>query len=195
MNVSEQPPSKEIRDEGTEPEIASTKWQEIEPRWKAILGLEATIDTLRINMESLRTEMEASFRRMLTADEKLDALATDVVEWNKAKSRLHYALPKAKEFIHRAIWAKGTPERKRLDEFFKNPIGPHLSLSQIDQVLEELEVLRKDRQVLATQGAVVQQECKSISADVQAALRRLQSNAASRPARKRGATGAKSRGY
>ena len=26
-------------------EIASAKWQELEPRWKAILGLEATIDT------------------------------------------------------------------------------------------------------------------------------------------------------
>src|SRR5262245_29289337 len=147
MNFSEQPPSKP--NEGDEPEIASAKWQEIEPRWKAILGLEATIDTLRINMEALRTEMEASFRRTLTGDEKLNALSNDVVQWNKAKSRVHYALPKAKEFIHRAIWAKGIPERKRLDEFFKNPIGPHLHPEEVDKVLEELENLRKDRQVLS----------------------------------------------
>jgi hypothetical protein len=58
-------------------------------------------------------------------------------------------------------------------------------------VLEELEILRKDRQVFATLGAALYQECKGISADVQGALRRLQSNAAARPARKRGATGAK----
>jgi len=172
-------------------EIASAKWQELEPRWKAILGLEATIDTLRISMEGVRAEMEASLKRMLTGEEKLNALSNDVVQWNKAKSRVHFALPKAKEFIHRAIWAKGTPERKRLDEFFKNPIGAHLPLPEIDQVLEELEFWRKDLQVLSGQGVTVYQECKSISADVEVALRTLQRNAAARPAKKKGATGAK----
>ncbi len=179
-----------VGNESGEPEIASAKWQELEPRWKVILGLEASIDTLRISMEGVRTEMEASLKRMLTAEEKLNALSVDVVLWNKAKSRVHYALPKAKEFIHRAIWAKGTPEWKRLNEFFKNPIGAHLPLPEIDKVLEELEFLRKDRQVLSTHGATVYQECKSIVADVESALRRLQSNAAKRPARKKGATGA-----
>jgi len=181
----------EARHEDGQPEVASGRWQELEPRWKAILGLEATIDTLRINMEALRTEMEASFRRTLAGDEKLNALSNDVVQWNKAKSRVHYALPKANEFIHRAIWAKGTPERKRLDEFFKNPIDAHIPLAEIDRVLEEMEILRKDRQVLSQQGVTVYQECKGIAADVQAALRTLQINAAARPAKKRGATGAK----
>jgi hypothetical protein len=184
-----------VRNEGEEPGVASAKWQELEPRWKVILGLEATIDTLRINMEGLRTEMEASFKRMLTGEEKTNALSIDVVQWNKAKSRVHYALPKAKEFIHRAIWAKGTPERKRLDEFFKNPMGAHIPLAEIDKVLEELEILRKDRQDLSTKGARVHQECKSIVADVQGALRRLQINAANRPAKKRGGTGAKGKGF
>ena len=188
---SEQPPSEDVRKEGVEPEMAPAKWQELEPRWKAILGLEATIDTLRINMEALRTEMEASFKRTLTGEEKLNALSNDVVYWNKAKSRIHYALPKAKEFIHRAIWAKGIPERKRLDEFFKSPIGSHIPLPEVDKVLEELEILRKDRQVLSGEGVTVYQECRSIVSDVQAALRRLQINAAARPAKKRGATGAK----
>ncbi len=171
--------------------MASAKWQELEPRWKAILGLEATIDTLRISLEGARAEMEASLKRMLTGEEKLNALSNDVVQWNKAKSRVHFALPKAKEFIHRAIWVKGTPERKRLDEFFKNPIGAHLPLPEIDQVLEELEFWRKDLQVLSGQGVTVYQECKSISADVETALRTLQRNAAARPAKKKGATGAK----
>jgi len=176
--------------ESSEPEIVAAKCQDMESRWKAILGLEASIDVLRISMEGVRTEMEASTRRMLTAEEKLNALAADVVQWNKAKSRVHYALPKAGEFIHRAIWAKGTPERKRLDEFFKNPIGPHLPLPEIDQVLEELQIWRKDRQVFSAQGATVHQECKSIVADVESALRTLRSNAAARPSKKKGATGA-----
>ena len=187
MNFSEQPLP---RNESGEAHIASAKCQDMEARWKAILGLEAGIDTLRISMEGLRTEMEASLKRMLTAEEKLNALAADLVQWNKAKSRVHYALPKAGEFIHRAIWAKGTPERKRLDEFFKNPIGPHLPFPEIDQVLEELEIWRKDRQVFSTQGATVYQECKGIVADVERALRTLQRNAAARPAKKKGATGA-----
>jgi hypothetical protein len=188
MNSSEQPV---VPNEDGEPGIASARWQELEPRWKAVLGLEAAIDTLRISMESLRTEMEASFKWTLSGEEKLNALANDVVQWNKAKSRIHYALPKVKEFIHRAIWARGTPERKRLDEFFKNPLGPHIPLPEIDQVLEEIEILRKDRQVLSQDGLTVQQECRAIVADVQSSLRRLQINAAARPARKRGATGAK----
>jgi hypothetical protein len=146
-------------------------------------------------MEGTRAEMEASLRRPMTAEEKLNALTADVVQWNKAKSRIHYALPKAREFIHRAIWAKGTPERKRLDEFFKNPIGGHISLPQIDRVLEELENLRKDLQVFSAHGVTVCQECKSISADVQASLRRLQSNAAARPSRRKGATGAKGKSF
>ena len=135
--------------------------------------------------------MEGSLKRTLTAEEKLNALAADVVQWNKAKSRIHYALPKAREFIHRAIWAKGTPERKRLDELFKNPSGADLPLPQMNKVMEELEVLRKDRQVLSAQGVTVYQECKSISADIQEALRKLQNNAATRAWKKRAAPRAK----
>ena len=48
-------------------------------------------------------------------------------------------------------------------------------------------MLLKDRQVLSAHGNSVYQECKSISADVQGALRTLQANAASNAAKKRGA--------
>jgi uncharacterized protein YoxC len=188
----EKPPSEaDAQNERAEQDIAAAKWQDLETRWKAILGLEATVDTQRASMESLRTEMEASLRRTLSTEEKLNALQGDVVQWNKAKSRIHYAVPKANEFIHHAVWMKGTPERKKLDEFFKNAVGVQTPLPEMDKVLEELEVWRKDLQVLSTRGATVYQEGKGIVADVQGSLRRLQSNAAARPARKRGATGAK----
>src|SRR5262249_5641167 len=36
---------------GCEPEIPEAKWQDFEARWNAILGLEASMDTLRISME------------------------------------------------------------------------------------------------------------------------------------------------
>src|SRR5262249_51219694 len=166
------PPQAVARDESGEPEVASARWQEPAARWKAILGLEANVDTLRISMEGLRAEMEASLKRVLRAEEKQHALAADVAQWNKAKSRVHYALPKARDFIHRATWAQGTPERKRLGELFKDPTGADIPLAQTGKVLEELEILRKDRQVLSVQGATVYQECKCISEDVQAALRR-----------------------
>ena len=132
---------------------------------------------------------------LFRSEEKLHALAADVSQWTKAKSRLHHALPKAREFIHRATWAKGTPERKRLDELFKNPTEAPIPLPQIDQVLEELEILRKDRQVLSAHGVTVHQECKSISVDIQGALRTLQSNAAARALKKKGATGLKGRSF
>ncbi len=125
----------------------------------------------------------------------MNALAADMAQWNKAKSRAHYALPKANEFIHRATWADGTPERKRLGEIFKNPVASQTSLPPAREVMEELEMLRKDRQVLAGKGAAVLQECKAIAADIQAALRRLQSNAAARASEKKGGMVPKSKSF
>jgi hypothetical protein len=177
--------------ESGEPEIPEATWQGLEACWNAIQGLEASIDTLRISMEALQAEMEASSRRTLTADEKVHALNADVVQWNKAKSRVRFALPKAREYIHRATWSMGTPERKKLEELVKNHIRPRVPFLQLDQVVEQLENLKKDRQVLSAQGTTAYQECKSISADVQAALRTLQSAAAANAAKKKRAAGKK----
>lgn len=167
------------------PEVSEAKWQELEARWKAILDLEASMDTLRISMESLRSEMESSSRRMLAPDEKVHALNADVAQWNKAKSRVLYAVPKVREFIHRSTWAAGTPERKQLEELYKSHIRPRVPFSQIDDVMVQLDNLMKDRQVLFANGMSVFQECKGTSADVQGALRNLQSNAAANATKKR----------
>jgi hypothetical protein len=166
-------------DESREPETPSTEWwQGLEARWNAILGLEATIEGLRLRMESLRGEMEAASKKTLTTEEKAHALNADVAQWNKAKGRVHYAVPKMREFAHRATWATGTPERKKLEELFKNHIEPQVPFPEMDRLPEQLENLLKDRQVLSAQGTAVYEECKSISAEIQGALRTLQSNAA-----------------
>jgi hypothetical protein len=186
LYVSLKPPPQASPDEGCEPEVPEAKWQDLEARWNAILGLEASVDTLRISMESLRAELEASSRKTLTADEKLHALNADVAQWTKAKSRVHHALPKVREFIHRATWAIATPERKKLGELVKNHIRPRVPFPEMDQVAEQLDNLLKDRQVLSSRGMSVYQECKGVSADIQGALRTLLSNAAANATRKRG---------
>ena len=181
IHVRLKPPSQALASqESKEPEVPLAKWQELEARWNAILGLEASIDGLRQRMEGLRLEMEASSRKMLTADEKIHALNADVAQWEKAKSRVHYALPKVKEFIHRATWAMGLPERKKLEELFKNHIQPQVPFSEMDKVPEQLEHLLKDRQVLSAHGTTVCQECSSVLADIQGSLRTLQSNASAK---------------
>jgi hypothetical protein len=179
------PPQAAARQEGWDLEIPLEKWQDLEARWKAILGLEATIDTLRMSMEVLRTELEGSSRKTLTTEEKVHALRADVAQWNKAKSRVHHALPKLREFIHRFIWAMGLPERKMLEELYKNHIQPQVPFPQMEKVLQHLESMQKDRQVLSAQGVAVYQECKSISTEVQGALRTLQNNAAANKFKKR----------
>lgn len=192
IHVRLKPPSQDVvPKESGEPAISLEKWQDLEARWNAILGLEATIDGLRQRMESLRSEMEGASRKMLTADEKVHALNADVAQWNKAKSRVHYALPKVKEFIHRATWAIGTPERKKLEELFKDPIQPQVPFAEMDKVPDLLENLLKDRQVLSAQGVAVCQDCQGIAADIQQALRTLQSNAAANARKKLGAARAK----
>ena len=183
--VSLKPPPQAVApDESCEPEIPPAKWQDLEARWKAVEGLEATVDTLRLRMEGLRAEMEASSKKTLTAEEKVHALNADVAQWNKAKSRVHHALPKVREFIHRATWAMGTPERKKLEELFKSHIQSQTPFPEMDKVREELESLLKDRQVLIGQGATVCQDCQSILAEVQGALRTLQNNAAANARKK-----------
>jgi hypothetical protein len=166
------------QNETDEPEIPPEKWEHLEVLWKAIGALEANLNGLRSRMEGLRTEMEVASKRALTMEEKTNAPNADVAQWNKAKNRVHYAVPKLREFIHRATWATSTPERKQLGELFDNHIRPDIPLAQVDKVREQLEKLQKDRQVLSAQGAMVCQECQAVSADIQGALRTLQSNAA-----------------
>jgi hypothetical protein len=161
-------------------EIPSATWLDLEARWKNILGLEATIDTLRLNMEGLRAEVEGASRRSLTMEERTYALNSDVSLWEKVKSRVHFTMPKMREFIHRATWEKGTPERKKLEELVKNQAESGIPVPEMDKVQMQLEYLLKDLQVLSARGVTVYQEGKQLSGDLQAALRTLQSNSAAR---------------
>lgn len=163
--------------ENTSTEVSPATWQNLEVRWNTLLGAEASIETLRLMMEGLRAELEAATNRSLTTDEKVHGPNADVAQWNKAKNRVRYALPKAREFVHRATWAMGTPERKKLDELFKNHIHPRIPFPNMDKVPDELDNLLKDRQILSAQGTAAYQECKGCHADFQSALRTLQSNA------------------
>lgn len=180
MNDSEPNPS-------SEPEVAPEKWQALEARWKSILALETGIESMRLRMEGVRSQMESAFRQGLQVDEKVHGLQADVLQWNKAKNRVHHALPKVKEFVHRATWALGVPERKKLAEVFETFIGPQVPFPELDKVPEQLDGLLKDRQVLSAQGAAVDQECRLILAEIQRALRTLQTNAAARAREKRDA--------
>lgn len=171
------------------------KWSDLESRWKAILGLEAAMETLRISMQALQGEMEGASKKALTAEEKAHAFNADLAQWNQAKSRVIYALPKVRDFLHRATWATGTPERKKLEELFKDDTPPSISLAQVEEVQRLLENLLKDRQVLSAQGTTVHQECKRVAADIQGAVRTLQSNAAANAQKKRAAMRTKGKSF
>jgi hypothetical protein len=114
-----------------------------------------------------------------------------VAQWSKAKNRVHHSLPKVKEFIHRSTWTMGSPERKQLEEIYKNHIQPHVPFLHTDKAQEHLESVQKQRQVLSAHGVTVYQECKAISAEIQGALRTLHSNAAANAYKKRRAANAK----
>jgi hypothetical protein len=174
-----------------EPDTLLEQWQGLQARWNAILALEVTIDMLRQGMERLQSELQASLNKTLSTEEKLHALNADLAVWNKAKSRVHYALPKVKEFLHRATWAVGTPERKALGELFKDLGQPGAPLPPVDRVPEQLDSLLKARQALSAHGTTVHQECKNISSDIERALRMLQMNAARNADLKRRAAGPK----
>lgn len=180
LHVSLKPPQAAGHHEGDGPEIDEATWQFLEERWKLILGLEASLDHLRISMEGLRSEMEAATRKTLPLDVKAHAISGDVVQWDKAKNRIRFAVPKMNEFIHRSVWATGTPERKKLGELFEKHVEPRVPFPQVAEVMVQVDGLLKDRQTLYAQGTAVSQECKRLSAECQAALRALENNANAR---------------
>ncbi len=185
--IDSAPAQAAARDESSAQEVSLEQWQALDAAWKTILGLEVSIDTLRLTMGGLQAEMEAAFKKSLTVEEKVHALQADVAQWNKAKNRVHYALPKVREFIHRATWAHGVPERKRLEEIVTNYIEPRIPLPEMDEVREQMGHLQKDRQVLFAQGNSVNQECRGILGEIQRAHGTLQRNAADRARQKRSA--------
>jgi hypothetical protein len=170
-----------------EGEVSLEKWQALEACWKSILGLEASIDSSRLSADGLRLEMESAFKRPMSIEEKVHALQSDVAQWNKAKNRVHYALPKVREFIHRATWALAIPERKRLEEIFKKNIEPRILFPQPEKVLQQMEHLLKERQILFAVGTTVSQECRGIVGEIQRAASTLQRNAADNARRKQDA--------
>jgi len=135
------------------------------------LDLEASVDALRSGLERSYAELEASLKVTLTPEEERHAPAGDMSEWTKAKSRVQDSLPKAKDFIHRARCAHRTPERTKLDEFFRNAVGASILVPRMEQVLE---VLRKSLGALCAQGVAISSECESVSTDVQRAFWKLQ---------------------
>jgi hypothetical protein len=171
--------------ESSAPDISLDRWQELEARWKALLVLEVAIDTVRISMEGLLAEMEGALTRALTMEEKVHAPRADVAQWSKAKDRIRFALPKMKDFIHRATWIAGAPERKRLEELYKDHIEPHVPFPQLHEVLKQLDDLIKDRQVLSAQGQTVYNSSKGVSTDFQVSARTLHSNAADNARKKK----------
>jgi hypothetical protein len=156
------------------------------------LGVEAGIETLRLTLEGVRVELEALCKKTLTPEERLYARRDDVARWEREKRRVYFAVPKLNEFVHRATWAVGAPERKKLDELFKDSHEPDLTIPQMIQVGDQLGHLLKERQILSAQGTTVHRECRTIGANIQESLRTLQSNAAANRERKnRAARGGK----
>jgi hypothetical protein len=168
-------------------EVPPETWQDLEALWRSVLGLETSIDALRLSMEGLRIELEAAFKKPLVVEEKVHALQADVAQWTKAKNRIHFVLPKMREYIHRATWAAAVPERRRLEEIVAAHIVPRIPGPDLDQIRDQLGHLQKDRQVLFGQGNSVYQEGRVFLQDVQRALSTLQRNAADRARAKRSA--------
>jgi hypothetical protein len=184
LHVSLKQPPPAGRPGGGGQEIREETWQFLEERWQLILGLEASLDHLRMSMEGLRSEMDGATRKSLPLDVKAHAVSVDVVQWDKAKNRIRFAVPKMNEFIHRAVWATGAPEKKKLAELFETHVQARIPFPEIDDVMAQVDGLLKDRQTLFAQGTTVYQECKRLSTECQGALRTLESNANSRRKKK-----------
>ncbi len=196
LHVRMVPPVSESEDSDAQvPSEIMAKWNKLEARWNTIVALEVNIDTMRLRMESLRAEVESASNKSMTSEEKMHAMNADVAQWTKAKSRAKFAVPKIKEFVHRATWALGAPERKTVEDLFKSRKPSPSIYSELDAIAQQLENLFKDRQILSAQGVTGYQEGKNSCADVQSAYRTLQANARANELKKRTANRAKNTSF
>ena len=113
------------------------------------------------------------------------------MQWSKAKSRIRYAVPKIREFIHRATWAASAAERKQVEEYIVDHVRPRIPFPQLDRVVMLFDSLLKNRQVLSAHGVQVAQEGRGILSEVEGSLRTLLRNSASNMANKKSITGRK----
>lgn len=173
--------------QGSLPPVPEATWQKLELHWKAILTIEANIETVRRSTASLVNELESLSQTTLSIEERTDAVRMDITRWEQAKKRIPFSLPKLNDFIHRSVWAFTAPERKHLEALYKEHIEPQIPFPHLANVLNEQEALQKARQVLLALGHAAYQEGKAISTEAQAALQTLRNNAVANGRKRRDA--------
>jgi hypothetical protein len=167
--------------------VSEATWQQLEVHWKAILGIEANIETVRRSTANIVNELETLLQATLSIEERTDATRADITNWERAKKRVPFVLPKLNDFVHRAVWAATAPERKQLETLYKEHIEPQIPFSNVATTLNDLEALQKTRQTLLAVGHTACQEGRSIATDAQGALQTLKSNAATNARNRRNA--------
>jgi hypothetical protein len=167
--------------------VPEATWQQLQLHWKAILGIEASIETVRRSTANLVNELETLLQASLTIEERTDATRMDITSWERAKKRIPFSLPKLNDFIHRAVWAATAPESKQLETLYKEHIEPQIPFPNVANALNDLEALQKTRQTLLAVGHAAYQEGKAISAEAQGALQTLKNNAATNARNRRNA--------
>jgi hypothetical protein len=167
--------------------VAEASWQELEVHWKAILAIEANIETVRRNTANLVNELEGLLQATLSIEERTDATRMDITNWERARKRIPFSLPKLNDFVHRAVWAATAPERKQLETLYKEHIEPQIPFANVASVLNDLEALQKARQTLLAVGHAAHQDGRAIATEAQGALQTLKSNAATNARKRRDA--------
>ena len=157
------------------------------PTVERVLGLEISPANVAIARENAVTNGVSGRVDFILSDSYAPISPADRAALDQLAGRVHFVLPKVKEFVHRATWAPALPERKRLEEVFRNHVEPRVPFPEVDKVREELEHLLKARQVLFAQGSSVAQECRSITSEINRTLSTLLRNAAENARRKRDA--------
>ena len=105
------PPEAAARQEDIELEVSLKRWQELEVRWKAILALETTMETLSKSMESLLLEMEASLTKTLMLEEKIHALRRRC-SMGKGKKSRSFSAPEDERIYPSFHLVDGLPRKK-----------------------------------------------------------------------------------
>jgi hypothetical protein len=106
------------------PAVAPAVWHDLDARWKAVLSLEASVDTFRKSAENFRAELEAALRRTLTAvDTSQGASLWDV---DDSVSRRFFVA------FHRALRGRGRNRLARTQhcDLLRMPVQVQLRLAQ-----------------------------------------------------------------
>ena len=184
-NSSDPVPIDVLLNSGHASEITPEQWNDLASRWDKIALLESEISRIRTEAERLCAKLDSLWNTTLTLEDKY-ASRLDIAKWEEAKKRIPHLRPELIGFLKswNSIAAASIETKSRFVELIKTR-NSSFSQMEMSNALNELESIRKNRQVWISRGNDLCNLAQGVMSRAQVVLGQLKSSAKANFARKK----------